>query len=315
MATIVLYDPTDTDVPNRVTHLLTSVHTPDYSGVTDKLVNPDLSSVVGQPTKYWKRDGTDVVLMSGAEQTLVDFVDPFQGEIFAPQQYVRPAESYMKNETKTIVLPVEINNPIVYGYCPDCLVLTNGNLVSPSGTGWDPGSKSTLEANINNGNFGDLVYNNSAAGNTSGIIFGIDMGAPTAITAMKKYDYSATYYDTEWEFIGTNDPTGATYDVIFTVTQDSARLAGNPTFETFPTENYQYFGYRCVSSNNASYTIVTELELYTGTATLVEKEVGKAEEFEYFVVDVSNGTTTLHITNKDKDRDIKLVIIGEVING
>lgn len=72
MSAIVLYDPVDPLVPNRVTAYYPSAHTPDYDGVTDKLVDPDLSSLVGVPVKFWKRDGGDVVEMTTQEQEDLD---------------------------------------------------------------------------------------------------------------------------------------------------------------------------------------------------------------------------------------------------
>ena len=68
MANIVIYDPADPSVTNRVTSYLTSVNTPNYNGVTDKLVNPDLSGLGGVPWMNWKVSGATVVEMSTAEK-------------------------------------------------------------------------------------------------------------------------------------------------------------------------------------------------------------------------------------------------------
>jgi hypothetical protein len=59
-------------VLHRVTlELLESVNTPDFNpGLY--LVNPDLSAVIGQPKKYWKVVGSNVVLKTLPEQATAD---------------------------------------------------------------------------------------------------------------------------------------------------------------------------------------------------------------------------------------------------
>lgn len=59
-------------VVNRTTkEVLYSVNTPDYDSA-DWVINPDLSSVSGVPTRYWKIDGDTISPMSGAEREAVD---------------------------------------------------------------------------------------------------------------------------------------------------------------------------------------------------------------------------------------------------
>jgi len=221
-------------------------------------------------------------------------------------QYTHPTDSYTSNETKSIILPMAMKDVIVHIVDPAVGVLLNPTLVSASGTGWDPGNISTNEANINNGNLADLCYNNSSSGNTSGKILGIDMGSDTIINGVKKYDYSGTYFDTEWEFIGSDDSDASSYDVIFSMTQTSAMNNPNPSYNTFADQEYRYFGWRCVSSNNVTYSIVTELELFSGTPATVEKELLLGTEFDYSIV----SNTKIEVTNKGSARDFKVIVRG-----
>ncbi len=77
MANVIVYDPSDPDVANRVTGFYPSIHSPDYDAESNKLVNPDLSAVWTAPgtfvvpQKYWKYDGETVVEMSAAEKDAV----------------------------------------------------------------------------------------------------------------------------------------------------------------------------------------------------------------------------------------------------
>ena len=59
-------------VLNRTTkQLILSANTPEYP-VIDWIVNPDLSAVTGQPTKYWSISGDTVSLLNQAGRDAVD---------------------------------------------------------------------------------------------------------------------------------------------------------------------------------------------------------------------------------------------------
>jgi len=59
-------------VVNRTTkQYLGSVHTPDYSPV-DWIIDPDLSSVIGVPSKYWNISGDIITEMTQPEKDAVD---------------------------------------------------------------------------------------------------------------------------------------------------------------------------------------------------------------------------------------------------
>jgi hypothetical protein len=59
-------------VLNRTTKVyLPSANTPDYP-VAEWIINPDMSAVAGQPSKYWTITGDIVTLMSQAERDAVD---------------------------------------------------------------------------------------------------------------------------------------------------------------------------------------------------------------------------------------------------
>ena len=294
---------------NGVYQYVMSMNTPDYPSA-DWEHNPDTSGVSGVSRNYWKYDGTNVVAeMSQPEKDAVDAAlaaaaavtaEPF-GHMYTNQQ------SFNADQSIIITMPEDLPSMVAHVFDPMVQVLTGETLVSPAGVGWDPQNKSTGEANVNNGNYSDLFYNNSLTGNTAGTIFGIDMGAPTAVSAMRRYDYNASYYDTEWEFIGTNDATGATYTVIFTATQTSANLTPNPYFRAFSEQTFRYWGYRCVSSFNATYTIISEMELMTGTLATVEKELVLGTDYS---VNKLNDTQIEVKNLTGEARTFKTVVIG-----
>lgn len=75
MSNIVLYDPSDVNVANRVTAYKLSVNQGDHP-TSDKLVNPDVSALSSVPLKYWKESSGLVVEMSQAEKDTCDAAAP-----------------------------------------------------------------------------------------------------------------------------------------------------------------------------------------------------------------------------------------------
>jgi hypothetical protein len=60
------------DVVNRTTkQYLQSVNTPDFSPA-QWIINPDLSAVAGQPSKYWTITGDVITLQNAGEQAATD---------------------------------------------------------------------------------------------------------------------------------------------------------------------------------------------------------------------------------------------------
>ncbi len=84
MAVIVIYDPADPKVTNRVTQFLPSAHPPDHAAETNKVQDPDLSLLWTSPQgpyivplKYWKWGGGNLIVeMNTTEKDAVDAIDP-----------------------------------------------------------------------------------------------------------------------------------------------------------------------------------------------------------------------------------------------
>jgi hypothetical protein len=76
MSVVVIYDPADAVVANRVTNVTMSAHTPAWGGIDNVLINPGMSGVAGVDRKYWKADvGANAVIeMTAEEKAAVDDV-------------------------------------------------------------------------------------------------------------------------------------------------------------------------------------------------------------------------------------------------
>lgn len=74
MAKIVIYNPSDTTVPYKVTAYHPSAHTPSFDAESNKLVNPSLSAVSGVDQRYWKVTGSPLTVdeMSNSEKAAID---------------------------------------------------------------------------------------------------------------------------------------------------------------------------------------------------------------------------------------------------
>ena len=72
MAKVLLYDPSDINVPNRVLQYLLSANEPDYFDNPNALINPDVSSLNGVPVQYWKFDNGNIIEMPQNEKDIID---------------------------------------------------------------------------------------------------------------------------------------------------------------------------------------------------------------------------------------------------
>jgi hypothetical protein len=72
MSDIVIYNPSDPTVPNKVTNYLRSVNSPDYDETSNKLINPDLTAVQSLDYTFWKVQNNEVFSMTTEEQQLIN---------------------------------------------------------------------------------------------------------------------------------------------------------------------------------------------------------------------------------------------------
>ena len=79
MSVIVVYDPADPQVANKVTEFNPSAHGPAYASEPNKLENPDIGTLwtasggFTVPLKHWKYDGAgDIIEMSSGEKAIID---------------------------------------------------------------------------------------------------------------------------------------------------------------------------------------------------------------------------------------------------
>jgi len=287
---------------NGIYHYVVGINISDYPSLAWE-IDPDISAVLAASVSqnYWKYDGTNVVVeMSVAEKEAVDLALIAENAINASDDVVMYTftDTYAIDEVKTIILPAPLNITAYSILRPGVnTIVGNRTLLSAAGsgpTGWEPTNRSTLENNINNGSMADLVYNNSAAGQTNGYIIGIDMQTPTTINSLTFWDYNPTYFNTSWEFIGTNDATAASYDIILARTQSIANnLIDDPFNVVFNDQTYRYYGIRCVTSNNSSWSIHSEIQLHSGTLGTVTECLINGKDF--IITQISD--TEIEVTN------------------
>ena len=163
-----------------------------------------------------------------------------------------------------------------------------------------------MENNAFNNNLTDLAYNNTASGQPTGFILGLDLSSAQVLNLVRLYDWNATYIATTFEVIGTNDASGATYDVLHTET--GHQFTGSGSFKEISFNNstaYRYYGLRCVTPNNASFWVVSEIDFFSGSTVGPFNKLLTGSE----VTIIDKDPTTVSITTEE-DRDIKIVIMG-----
>ncbi len=298
MANVIKKTPGD----NGTYHYLINVNISGYPS-SDWEADPDVSGVSAVAQNYWKYNGTNIVIeMTQPEKDAVDVATSNEDIINTqePPHIYNFTETFTASELKTITLPIPLVNASVYITDTSFTELSGETLLSASGSGpvgWDPGNRGNLEARINDGIFTNLVYNNTSQGSTAGYIIGIDMLTATTINQLMFIEHGTSYFNTSWEFIGTNVATAATYDVIESGTSSVPYLAANPYISSFSDQTYRYFGIRCVTSNNASFAILRELELSSGTTQTVERTL---PELNNYIISKINDST-YEITNLKAD--------------
>jgi hypothetical protein len=92
------------NVLNRTTkQFIASANTVEYP-TAEWIINPDMSAVVGQPSKYWTITGDAVTLMNQAERNAVDAaalsasLDAISNEIDTAQSYSRAFAEIVMDE-------------------------------------------------------------------------------------------------------------------------------------------------------------------------------------------------------------------------
>lgn len=177
-----------------------------------------------------------------------------------------------------------------------------GPEINPTGT-IDPTNVSTTEANMIDGNLTNLTYNNSNAGTVNKELPAIDLGSPQDISQIVLYWWNNTYTASNFKLQGSNDGTNWT-DIVSN--QNSTGVVGtsnNP--QTFDVNvNFQYVRVFCVQGNNASWCVISELEVYE-QGNQITKNVHDLDSFEV----VEETGCIKFINNGSNDVPLKIVTI------
>jgi hypothetical protein len=129
------------DVLNRTTkQYIRSVNTPDYPDI-DWLINPDLSSVISIPSKYWKIEGDLVVEMNSEEKAAVDAaeanVTPALGENYQVDEYNSDnylyIQTWYRDRTELGVYSIKVKE-ITYTYLENNMTQTVTNYFTVGGS-------------------------------------------------------------------------------------------------------------------------------------------------------------------------------------
>jgi hypothetical protein len=129
------------DVLNRTTkQYIKSVNTPDYPDI-DWVINPDLSSVISIPSKYWKIEGDLVVEMNSEEKAAVDAaeanVTPALGENYQVDEYNSDnylyIQTWYRDRTELGVYSIKVKE-ITYTYLENNMTQTVTNYFTIGGS-------------------------------------------------------------------------------------------------------------------------------------------------------------------------------------
>jgi hypothetical protein len=127
MSNVVIYNPSDPVVVNRVTSYLLSVNTPDYNSNPNALINPDLSEIINISPIFWKFNNNTIVAMSSDEQILINnFIKSksIRSKKFLVRTYnnlILQSETWYENEPNPGIYE-NIVEQSIYNYNNDVLI-------------------------------------------------------------------------------------------------------------------------------------------------------------------------------------------------
>lgn len=165
--------------------------------------------------------------------------------------------------------------------------------------GFDPDNISTGEAGLIDGNYTNLVYNNSIAGSLNGKIFAVDLGTAQSVSAVTLYDWDstsgATYMITDGDAVTSTDGTTWTTQVSFI----NKKFSINPGIQfVFPAvTTARYVGIRYTSGASSSYWALSELEAF-GAPSGGDSYIPLGLENEFFTVNQTTNNFDIILTNK-----------------
>lgn len=104
-----------------------SVNTPDFPS-SDWIVNPDLSAVAGQPSKYWQIVGDNVSLLTPAARNVID-----DNEFIAEMESFEgpPDQTFGDGSDGDVVIAV--NTTLTQDLYPNTLTINNGAIFQTNG--------------------------------------------------------------------------------------------------------------------------------------------------------------------------------------
>lgn len=166
---------------------------------------------------------------------------------------------------KDFVIPQnsDLTTNIKFSEFVSCFAEINisGGQITPTGT-IDNTNVSTREANLINGNLTDLTYNNSNAGTTNKELPAIDLGSSQDISEIVLHWWNNTYTASNYKIQGSNDGNNWTDIVLNANSTGIVGTSNNP--QRFQTNvNYRYIRPFCVQGNNASWCVVSELQVFS----------------------------------------------------
>jgi len=158
--------------------------------------------------------------------------------------------------------------------------LGEGEVIASTGT-IDPDNVSTNEANLINGNFTDLAYNNSQQGTDNRSLPGIDLGVAKAFNRVNVYWWRDQYTAVDYKIQGSNNGT-AWVDLVVGLNSENV-IANNENPQRIDVDaNFRYIRVFSVDGADPNFVVLSELQVLTEG----EIEVKNISDFEAVTVEV-----------------------------
>ena len=216
-----------------------------------------------------------------------------------------PGSTAQSIESLTLTSGTTTTNVTIEQFIKATAVVPNiGSEIIPTGV-VDPTNVSTGEANLINDNLTDLTYNNSNAGTVNKELPGVDLGSDQPVGIFRLHHWTnETFTANSWGAQGAVDGADLTLAsswVDLATGLDSTGLAGQFT-DVSISGNYRYLRPFCAQGNNASWWVVSELDVFQAGIGTTEKLVSEIPTLSFQV----NASGFIEITNTGGTVPVKI---------
>ena len=240
--------------------------------------------------------GLTIQTINNLDTEVTNTSDPETGLSLQQLSYVIPASSSYEFTNIEFIKTVSVT----------CDIRDEGVKINLAGVlDADNVARTSTEAQLINGIFTDLCYNDRTAGSTNLALPAIDLGSSESVGILRVYWWSDPAYLAQDYKIQSSDDGNTWTDV---VTGLSSVGFADDYQDIVVNTTARYFRVFCVQGVNASYTVLSEMEAYSLSSTFTRRN---AYNLDHVIIEYSTNGSLLITNNYPEDITFFISYISE----